>query len=657
MSFKQHVQPPSQQGWRLIVPLSAIVSIVVIAGVLLYVSQVFERNRQEQRLIADALWAEQSVSFELQRILDRLLAMARSAERGKAAASDFRSDVRSLLQRDPAIVSAYRWKAEDDQIENGQGQGEADVATAAILRRAALRASRLRQPTSMEAGDPPPDPGQLVVAVPDTTGVRGDVLIVFISLERLLQYTIPWWLAHSTRITLEDSAGAILAQRDANVTGGNVYVRKIATPFIDRTLYLNANSSQGTPFLIPNLLALSVASLSLLLAWTVYALWRDLAKRTETEAALRAQQALQTAMENSLMTGLRARDMQGRVTYANLAFCEMVGYSLDEIRSFAPPMKYWAPEVKESAQARHEMLLAGSVQNDPYESKFIKPNGETVDVLMHEAPLLDGAGAQIGWMASVQDISERKRNTELLREQADRIQKMSRLMTMGEMASALAHELNQPLSAATSYISAGINIIADPREDAGLDDAVQYFGKAKNQTDRAGEIIRRVRQFVGNSAPILTPVNVVDIIVGLLALIRLQSQEVDGRIKTVLGEGLPLVMADRILLEQIILNLTKNAFEAMVQLEPAKREVMIACQIGSNSDEIMVVVSDSGCGLGANSDKILSSTFLTTKPGGLGMGLAVCRSALELLGSRLSYRNAPHGGAEFQFILRAASGT
>jgi two-component system sensor histidine kinase DctS len=358
-------------------------------------------------------------------------------------------------------------------------------------------------------------------------------------------------------------------------------------------------------------------------------------------------------MENSLVTGLRARDMRGRVTYANPAFCEMVGYSLDEIRGFAPPMKYWAPDVKESALGRYEMLLAGDVQNTPYESKFVRPNGEFVDVLMHEAPLLDGAGTQIGWMASVQDISDQKRSTRLLREQTDRIQKMSRLMTMGEMASALAHELNQPLSAATSYISAGINLIADPSDDAGLDDAVEYFGKAKLQTDRAGEIVRRVRQFVGNSAPILAPVDIVDIVNGLLALIRLQSLEVDGRIKTVLDDGLPSVMADRILLEQIILNLTKNAFEAMAHLERAKREVVIACQVGNSASEVVVVVTDHGAGLGGSSDKILSSTFVTTKPDGLGMGLAVCRSALELLGSRLSYRGGPDGGAEFYFVLRA----
>jgi two-component system sensor histidine kinase DctS len=172
-------------------------------------------------------------------------------------------------------------------------------------------------------------------------------------------------LAHSARITLKNSAGTILAQRDANVVGGNLYLRKIATLFVDRTLYLNVNSSQGTPFLIPNLLALSAACLSLLLVWSVYALWRDLAKRSETEAALRAQQALQTAMENSLVTGLRARDMSGRITYANPAFCEMVGYSLGEIRSFAPPMKYWAAEVRENAQGRYGDAFGGQGAEQP----------------------------------------------------------------------------------------------------------------------------------------------------------------------------------------------------------------------------------------------------------------------------------------------------
>jgi two-component system sensor histidine kinase DctS len=156
---------------------------------------------------------------------------------------------------------------------------------------------------------------------------------------------------------------------------------------------------------------------------------------------------------------------------------------------------------------------------------------------------------------------------------------------------------------------------------------------------------------VGHTTPSLTQVNLAVVVNDLLALIRLQSSEASGRVKTILEDGLPLVLADQILLEQIILNLTKNAFEAMVDVEPARKEVRISCT-RRDPNEVVVAVSDRGEGLGAERDRILSSTFLTTKPGGLGMGLAVCRSALELLGSKLDYRTSSEGGAEFFFILR-----
>jgi len=640
------------EGWRLILPLLAIVLIVIIGGALLLASHVFERNRQEQQLISDALWAEQAVSYEVQRMLDGLRSLGRSRDETRAGNPEWRTQIRSIMQRDPAIVSSYRVSEPSGRIEEFQSSGQAPIAEDRIGA-AALRASRLRGPTCLDISDHSANAKEILLALPDDSADGSEIIVAVVSLDRLLQNAVPWWLAHNTRITLEDAAGDVLAVRDSNVPGAGVYVRKIATPFIDRMLYLSANSSHGTPLLIPNILGLSVACLSALLAWTVYALWRDLAKRTKAEVALRAQQALQTAMEDSLVTGLRARDLNGRVTYANAAFCEMVGYTLDEIRAMEPPMKYWDPAVREEAQARHNTLLAGIAIEQPYESKFVRPNGDCVDVLMHEAPLLDGSGAQIGWMASVQNISEQKRNSELLREQATRIQKMSRLMTMGEMASALAHELNQPLSAATSFISAGLNVVADPTQ-SGLGQALDYFEKAKTQTYRAGEIIRRVRQFVGQSAPTLAPLNLRDILVELLPLIKLQASDANGQVSTSLGDGLPPVLADRILFEQIILNLTKNAFEAMANIDSARRHVHIFFEVEGQVGNVTVGVRDHGPGLDGSSDVVLSRSFVTTKPDGLGMGLAVCRSALELLGSKLSYRNAAEEGAEFRFVLRAA---
>ena len=635
---------PARQGWRLALPLAVTASIMTLAGVLLMASQAIERSRQEQRLIADALWAEQSLEFELQRMLDSLLSIARSPSNPTAPSGGGRPEARSLVQRHPAILSIYRWLPDKESVDV-VGEGGLNSGEAAGFRQAALRAERLRRPTAVEPpkADEKKAPGLLWLAIPsDARG--GPVVIAVVSLDRLLQNTVPWWLAHSTSITLQDSAGSVLAERDPALRGAGVYMRKIAAPFLDQTLYLNANSTQGRPFLIPDLVALSVVCLSALLAWTVYALWRDLGLRTRTEAALRAQQAVQDAMENSLVTGLRACDLDGRVTHANPAFCEMLGYALDDLKAMSPPMRYWV--------GRGGGVPADDIRHKPYESRFMRPDGRLVDVLMHEAPLLDGSGRQVGWMASVQDVSEQKYNAELMRAQANRIQQMSRLMSMGEMASALAHELNQPLSAATSYISAGLNMVADPQDETSFAEATRYFGNAKTQAERAGEIIKRVRQFVGHTTPSLAHVNLAVVVHDLLALIRLQFSDASGKISTVLEDDLPLVLADQILLEQVILNLTKNALEAMVNVSPEQKQVRISCTARDRS-EVVVAVADGGQGLGADRDRILSSTFLTTKPDGLGMGLAVCRSALELLGSKLEYKASVQGGAEFFFVLRS----
>src|SRR5450432_444035 len=236
------------EGWRLIVPLLAILLIVVIGGALLVASHVFERNRQEQQLISDALWAEQAVSYEVQRMLDGLRSLGRPADQKASVDPDWRIRMRSIMQRDPAIVSSYRVSEQSDRIEEYQPSGPTPVTVERILA-AALRASRLRGPTCLDVSDHAAGVQEVLIAVPaDSDG--GEIVVAVVSLERLLQNAIPWWLAHNTRITLENAAGDVLAERESNVTGGGVYVRKIATPFIDRMFFLNANSTHGTPLLI-----------------------------------------------------------------------------------------------------------------------------------------------------------------------------------------------------------------------------------------------------------------------------------------------------------------------------------------------------------------------------------------------------------------------
>jgi len=652
------IDSTSSNRWRLFLPLLAITTIVAIAATLLIVSQMFERERQERRLISDSLWAEQAMGFEVQRVVEALQLMGRDATESPAGAADFRRRSLAAMQRSPETLAIEWWHTGEDLRRVVPPPGDRTLTDEAPLdaqlREAVTRAQRMKQGTALyvEArGDT-----QVVLAVPGPSRPDGGtVVLAVVSLEKLLAHTIPWWFAHETQITLDDSSGRQLAVRDVNVKGRGVYRHKIATQLLDQTIYLSTDSSLDTPLLVPNLLTLSVVCLSLLLAWTVYALWRDLAMRTKAEFALREQQAFQQAMENSLVTGLRARDMQGRVTYANPAFCEMVGYTREELIGMAPPMPYWAPEIASQARDRHVQLLAGTLPAQPFESVFVRRDGRRLDVFMHEAPLLDGAGRQTGWMASILDITQQKQDAEFLRQQNERMQRMSRVMTMGEMASALAHELNQPLAAVTSYVSAGLNVIESSRGDPRIEEAAGMFTKAKAQAERAGMIIRRVRQFVQKSGSVLMPTDLHEAIAEVLPLVGLQAAGTREQVVLDLEQPAPKVMVDRILLQQVLLNLTKNAFEAMAGQPAGHPAIVISARRTHAGDPAVTVsVRDHGQGLGAQSALIMGSAFSTTKPEGMGMGLAVCRTALELMGSHLVYRDAPGGGAEFMFSLQLA---
>jgi two-component system sensor histidine kinase DctS len=225
---------------------------------------------------------------------------------------------------------------------------------------------------------------------------------------------------------------------------------------------------------------------------------------------------------------------------------------------------------------------------------------------------------------------------------------------MGEMTSALAHEMNQPLTAINSYLSAGKNLLEAAGQGAERSEAYQMLEKARYQAERAGLVIRRIRQFVHKSGPVPGPVDMTLLITELLPLVRLQAPRPDSNIVLDLDAACPSVIGDRVLLEQVLLNLTKNAFEAMATWPSADQTVIIAMRRPEDDIQSVVIeVRDSGPGLGEEANAILSSSFTSTKADGMGLGLSVCRTALELIDSRLVYGKSPTGGASFQFRLRS----
>ncbi|WP_345796823.1 PAS domain S-box protein [Castellaniella sp. MT123] len=648
--------------WLVGLPLAVIVLIVAGAIAALLVSSRFERDQRGEQLISDTLWAEQAIDFESQRLIEAMRIMGRDLDAAPDDVVLFQRRAADLLQRSVearALCRVVSGLPSQSCLPaySGNDMPNAAAGRAQVWRDTLERALRLGRPAAtLLGGDGTRHDLLLAVPVPGSQHVHA--LLAVVSLERLLNSTLPWWFAHDNEVTLTDLDGNLLAVRDASVKGLGVYTHRIEAGVADQAFYLNANSTHGLPHLVPNMLTGVVIALSLLLAWSAWLLWRDLVRRSRAENALREQQALRQAMEDSLVSGLRARDLDGRITYVNPAFCEMVGYGPEDLIGHGPDMPYLALELKDRSRQRHAQLMAGTLSNKACESTYVRRDGTRLTVLVSEAPLLDGAGKQTGWMASIIDMTEQKRAQEFQHQQNERMNHMARLMTMGEMASALAHELNQPLAAINSYCTAALNVMAhgggNDTESCGLID------KARSQAERAGRIIRRVHHFVRKTEPLPGPVALDEVIAELLHLIRLQTARAGEPIQMSIPATLPRVLADRVLLEQVLLNLTRNAFEAMAQLPPSERRVIISAdlvQAGESATAVCVSVRDWGAGLTQeNALQAMESPFFTTKSDGMGMGLAVCRSALELMGSRLQYRGGEGGGACFYFDLKVLEG-
>jgi two-component system sensor histidine kinase DctS len=373
-------------------------------------------------------------------------------------------------------------------------------------------------------------------------------------------------------------------------------------------------------------------------------------KRLDAEQALSNEYAFRKAMEDSLFTGLRARDLEGRIIYVNPAFCRMTGFNAAELVNRLPPMPYWAPEEHEATQAAHQKSLAGQAPNEGVELRFQRKNGERFDALIYEAPLIDAEGRHTGWMGSVVDITERKRAEELTRQQQEKLQFTARLVTMGEMASTLAHEINQPLSAISSYTTGCLNRLE--AGDLPRDELREALGKLASQAQRAGHVIRRIYDFVRRSEPQRAPCDVNAIVEDAIGLIEGDARKRGARIALDLAEALPQVRADRVMLEQVLLNLMRNGIDAMQATPLADRQLVV--RTVAADDGIAVSVADRGSGIAQEAAERLFEPFFSTKPEGMGMGLNICRSIVESHKGRLWVEANPEDGSIFRFTLPAA---
>jgi two-component system sensor histidine kinase DctS len=438
-----------------------------------------------------------------------------------------------------------------------------------------------------------------------------------------------------------------------------------ATQLLDlpgNTLVLRMDGRRTAPDLFPNILPALVTAMSIALVSVLVLLVKDSRRRLKAERDLADALAFRKAMEDSLVTGLRARDLHGRITYVNPAFSQMVGFDAQELLGQSAPMPYWPPEMVGEYQQRQAVRLAGNAPpREGFESVFIRKDGTRFPVLIFEAPLINIHGKQTGWMSAFLDISEQRRIEELSRASQERLQATARLATVGEMASLLSHELNQPLAAISSYATGSLNLIKHPQGDitaSSLTDLQMALERISEQASRAGKVINSVHDFVRRRDQDREIVNPRLILDAVMPLIQLQAHKLNVRVTTHIAPELANVLCDRTMVEQVVLNLARNGMQAMDDPQCVSRVLTLQVKrAASNLSHgwIEFSVVDLGLGISPDIAKQLFTPFFTTKPEGMGLGLSLCRTVVEQHGGHLDYEAFHPQGTVFRFTLPTAS--
>ncbi len=622
-------------------------------------------------------------------------------------------------------------------------------------------------------------------------GGFGGTLIAEYTVEALVRHFVPADVAQRHMIAVVDETQRVLASTVTALPGQKARRAPIVsdaplTPALNGLL-LRGQGWRTSIGLVNNTLFWMVVALSVLTVWMLLGTWRHMRRRSQIQGALVQETNFRRAMENSMPTGMRAMDLEGRVTYVNAAFSQMTGYAPAELVGGVPPYPYWPPDRIDENSRLLQQELQGRSPIAGIEVKVLRKDGSIFDARMYVSPLIDPKGQQTGWMTSMTNITEAKRirdqlsasherfttvlegldasvsvlsvqQGELLfvnrsyrlwfggdarghqqmaggvvdtpfnaetdddvdhlsglptqeltetgaspREvyveslqkwfdvrarylqwtdgrlaqmliatditarlraeeqsaaQAEKAQVTSRLVTMGEMASSVAHELNQPLTAITNYCNGMVSRVN--ADSIAKDDLVAALQKTARQAERAGQIIRRIRAFVKRSEPQRQAAQARQIVDDAVDLAGIELRRRNVAIHTYVAQRLPTIMADPILIEQVVLNLLKNAAEAIdgAQLPPARRHIEMRVVPRHTPDEGGVIefsVTDMGPGLKEEVIARLYEAFFSTKAEGLGIGLSLCRTIIESHRGRMRAQNLYNGaqvvGCRFSFTL------
>ena len=815
----QEVTPPGmwRRWWRRQTPLhqDRFAMLAPLAAVLLFLAAIIsafwylrleEMDREQEAVKRDVEYAQQRVRLRLLERQEQLMRIARDINNKEVDSEEFMVRAESMVVQYPEL-QVLSWIDERRRIRasysapsitTGQMRIAGEVLRTGETESMYGLARDLQQPVYSQ---PVANEGngllQLHVPLAEQ-GKFGGVILGEYSIDALMRYGVPAEVSAKYAVSLLDGKGRILAGAALPPrTPGTQLVPLASVPNeyevpvspVGNGLILRAQAYRTSLGVIGSALFWLVIALSAMTAWMLIANWRHTRRRNQAQQALVAETNFRRAMENSMLTGMRALDMQGRITYVNAAFCQMTGWSEQELVGRTPPFPYWPEEDREMLAARLEDEIHGRTIPGGFQVRVKRKEGTIFDARLYVSPLVDAKGHQTGWMTSMTDITEPNRIREQLQAsherfttvlealdasvsvaplgseevlfanklyrlwfggqatghlqmvaqagvpeqprttdesldevdsfvglptgtlttaqsenaeifvpelgkwlevrsrylnwvdgrlaqmviatditsrrhaeeqsaaQAERAQSASRLVTMGEMASSVAHELNQPLTAINNYCNGLVSRIKGKQITE--EDMLAALEKTARQAQRAGQIIQRIRSFVKRSEPNRTPSDVSVMVNEAVELAEIELRRRNVRLSHYVAARLPKLLVDPILIEQVLVNLLKNAAESIDHAKrPVARRSVELRVIPRQVDEQPVVefsVLDSGAGLAPEVMDRLYEAFFSTKAEGMGIGLNLCRTIVESHHGRMQAENIYNGaevaGCRFSFWI------
>jgi PAS domain S-box-containing protein len=800
--------PVHQDRFAMLAPLAAVLLFLAAIISAFWYLRIEEMEREQEAVRRDVEYAQQRLRLRLLERQEQLMRLARDVSNKDVDAEEFVGRAESMVIQYPELQS-LAW-VDDRRRVRAAYSGPSLPTQQQRVRNDVLRPGGdtesiyslvrdLQQPVySQPAGGSDVVPLlQLHVPLADQGRFAGVVLSEY-SIDSLLRYGVPSEVSARYAVALLDGKGRLLAGQSLppRGTAGSLLTwfgpqaNEFEVPVspVGNGLVLRAQAYRTSLGVIGSGLFWLVGTLSAMTAWMLIGNFRHTRRRMQAQQALISETNFRRAMENSMLTGMRALDMQGRITYVNPAFCQMTGWSDAELVGHTAPFPYWPDEDRDQLMVRLDDELQGRTTPGGFQVRVKRKDGSLFDARMYVSPLIDPKGQQTGWMTSMTDITEPNRIREQLSAsyerfttvlealdasvsvaplgseellfanklyrlwfglhtgghlqmvaqagvpdqprtdeqldevdsfvglptgqlttaqsenaeifvpelgkwlevrsrylnwvdgrlaqmviatditprrhaeeqaaaQAERAQSASRLITMGEMASSVAHELNQPLTAINNYCNGMVSRIKSGQ--ISQDDLLLALEKTARQAQRAGQIIQRIRSFVRRSEPNRSLSDVAPMVAEAVELAEIELRRRNVRLSHYVAARLPKLLVDPILIEQVLVNLLKNAAESIeharrptahrsVELRAVPRQVD-----GQPVVEFSVV--DSGQGLAPEVMDRLYEAFFSTKVEGMGIGLNLCRTIVESHQGRMQAENIYNGadvaGCRFSFWI------